>query len=142
MSNTTNKYMMVLQYICGQQSFHSRETLQKFKVTNNLLTAGKDMGLFKRVGKSEYAWNLNRPPLMSDVHGLMVRIRSYNKTTELKPKRPGQLKLQPIKRIERVATMPVRVQEEPIHDTSNSKVIIILAVGAMVGFLIATIIWK
>jgi hypothetical protein len=51
-----------------------------------------------------------------------------------------QLTIQPIKRVER--TQPVRVQEEPIHDTSNSKMFIILAVGAMVGFLIATIIWK
>ena len=142
MSNTSNKYMMVLQYICGQQSFHSKQTLQKFKVTNNFLTAGKDMGLFKRVGKSEYAWNLNRPPLMSDVNGMMVRIRAYNKTSELKPKQPGQLKLQPIKRIERVATMPVRVQEEPVHDTSNSKMILLMAVGLVVGFMIATIFWK
>lgn len=142
MSNTTNKYMMVLQYICGQQSFHSRETMQKFKITNNFLTAGKDMGLFKRVGRSEYAWNLNRPPLMSDVNGMMVRIRAYNKTSELKPKQPGQLKLQPIKRIERVATMPVRVQEEPVHDTSNSKMFLLMAVGTAIGFLIATIIWK
>ena len=52
----------------------------------------------------------------------------------------NQLTIKPIKRVER--TEPVRVQEEVIHDTSNSKMLIILAVGAMVGFLIATIIWK
>jgi len=140
MSHTSNKYMSVLQYICGQQSFHSKQTLRQFKVSNNFLTAGKEMGLFKRIGESEYAWNLTRAPLMSDVHGMMVRIRAYNKTSELKPKRPGQLKLQPIKRVER--TQPVPVREEPVHDTSNSKMLIILTVGALVGFLIATIIWK
>jgi hypothetical protein len=32
--------------------------------------------------------------------------------------------------------------EEPECDTSNSKILLILAVGAMVGFMIATIIWK
>jgi len=32
--------------------------------------------------------------------------------------------------------------EEPECDTSNSKILLILAVGAMVGFIIATIIWK
>jgi hypothetical protein len=73
---------------------------------------------------------------------MIVRIRAYNKTSELKPKQPGQLKLQPIKRIERVATMPVRVQEEPIHDTSNSKMLLILGAGLLIGFMIATIIWK
>ena len=98
------------------------------------------MGLFKRVGESEYAWNLNRPPLISDVHGMMVRIRAYNKTSGLEPKIKGQLTIKPIKKIE--YKQPVQIQEEPIHDTSNSKMFIILAVGAMVGFLIATIIWK
>ena len=140
MSHTTNKYMSVLQYICAQQSFHSKQTLRQFKVSNNFLTAGKDMGLFKRIGESEYVWNLTRPPLISDVHGMMVRIRAYNKTSELKPKMKGQLKIQPIKPMKRVE--PTLVKEEVVHDTSNSKMIIILAVGTMIGFLVATLIWK
>ena len=140
MSSTSNKYMMVLQYICGQPSFHSKKTMRHFKVSNNFLTAGKDMGLFRRVGESEYAWNLTREPLMSDVQGMMLRIRAYNKTSGLKPRVKGQLTIKPIKKIE--YKQPVQIQEEPIHDTSNSKMFIILAVGAMVGFLIATIIWK
>ena len=140
MSHTTNKYMSVLQYICAQQSFHSKQTLRQFKVSNNFLTAGKDMGLFKRIGESEYVWNLTRPPLISDVHGMMVRIRAYNKTSELKPKMKGQLKIQPIKPMKRVEPTPVK--EEVIHDTSNSKMFIILAVGTLIGFLIATLIWK
>ena len=140
MSHTTNKYMSVLQYICAQQSFHSKQTLRQFKVSNNFLTAGKDMGLFKRIGESEYVWNLTRPPLISDVHGMMVRIRAYNKTSELKPKMKGQLKIQPIKPMKRVEPTPVK--EEVVHDTSNSKMFIILAVGTAIGFMIATLIWK
>ena len=46
----------------------------------------------------------------------------------------------PIKRVER--TQPAPVQEEPICDNSNSKMFLIMAVGAAIGFLIATIIWK
>jgi hypothetical protein len=46
----------------------------------------------------------------------------------------------PIKRVER--TQPVPVKEEPIQDTSNSKLLLIMAVGAAIGFLVATIIWK
>ena len=145
MSHTTNKYMSVLQYICAQQSFHSKQTLRQFKVSNNFLTAGKDMGLFKRIGESEYVWNLTRPPLISDVHGMMVRIRAYNKTSELKPKMKGQLKIQPIKPIKRVErTEPVQQPDVDLlnYDRSNSKMIIILTVGVILGFLIATIIWK
>lgn len=142
MSNTTNKYMSVLQYICAQQSFHSKQTLRQFKVSNNFLTAGKEMGLFRRIHESEYVWNLNRPPLISDVHGMMVRIRAYNKTSELKPKMKGQLKIQPIKRVER--TEPVQQPDVDLlnYDRSNSKMIILLTVGVILGFMIATIIWK
>ena len=144
MKNSTTKYFNVLQFISEQKSFHSKTTLRQFKISNNFLTAGKDMGLFQRINESEYVWNLKRAPMVKDAHEIQLRIRAASTSARLKAKgQPkNQLKLQPIKRIERVAPMPVRVQEEPIHDTSNSKVIIILAVGAMVGFLIATIIWK
>jgi hypothetical protein len=134
--------MSVLQYICAQQSFHPKQTLRQFKVSNNFLTAGKEMGLFRRIRESEYVWNLNRPPLISDVHGMMVRIRAYNKTSELKPKMKGQLKIQPIKRVER--TEPVQQPDVDLlnYDRSNSKMIILLTVGVILGFMIATIIWK
>jgi hypothetical protein len=34
------------------------------------------------------------------------------------------------------------VHEEPECDNTNSKMILIMAVGAIIGFMIATIIWK
>jgi hypothetical protein len=140
MSHTKNKYMIVLQYICAQPTFHSKNTIRQFKVTNNFLTAGKEIGLFKQVGKSEYKWNLSRPPLMSDVQDIQVRVRSYTQTHRLKTKPSPQLTIKPIKRIERVAPMPV--QEDAIPNTTNSKMIVVMAVGALIGFMIATLIWK
>jgi hypothetical protein len=140
MSNTKNKYMMVLQYICGQPSFHSKNTMRQFKVSNNFLTAGKEIGLFKQVGKSEYKWNLSRPPLISDVHDIQVRVRSYTQTHRLKSKPTPQLTIKPIRKAPLPTAMPIVREAE--CDTSNSKMFLILAVGAMVGFIIATIIWK
>jgi hypothetical protein len=140
MSNTKNKYMSALQYICAQPTFHSKITMRLFKVSNNFLTAGKEIGLFKKVGKSEYKWNLSRPPLMTDVQDIQVRVRSYTQTHRLKTKPTPQLSIKTMKRIERVAPMPV--QEYTTHDTSNSKMILIMAVGLVVGFMIATLIWK
>jgi len=140
MSNTKNKYMMVLQYICGQPSFHSKNTMRQFKVSNNFLTAGKEIGLFKQVGKSEYKWNLSRPPLISDVHDIQVRVRSYTQTHRLKSKPTPQLTIKPIRKAPLPTPMPIVREAE--CDTSNSKMFVILAVGAIVGFMIATIIWK
>ena len=140
MSITKNKYMKALEYIHAQPTFHSKITMRLFKVSNNFLTAGKELGLFKKVGQSEYKWNLSRQPMMSDVQDIQVRVRSYTQTHRLKAKPSPQLSIKTMKRIERVAPMPV--QEDTTHDTSNSKMIVILAVGALIGFMIATIIWK
>ena len=140
MSHTKNKYMSALQYICAQPTFHSKITMRLFKVSNNFLTAGKELGLFKKVGKSEYKWNLSRPPLMTDVQDIQVRVRSYTQTHRLKSKPTPQLTIKPVKSIQRVAPMPV--QEDAIPNTTNSKMIVVMAVGALIGFMIATLIWK
>ena len=46
------------------------------------------------------------------------------------------------KRIVAQRTQPVPMREELVHDTSNSKMFLLMAVGTAIGFLIATIIWK
>ena len=132
--------MSALQYICAQPTFHSKITMRLFKVSNNFLTAGKELGLFKKIEQSQYKWNLSRQPMISDVQDIQVRVRSYTQTHRLKSKPTPQLSIKTMKRIERVAPMPV--QEDTTPDTSNSKMIVILAVGALIGFMIATIIWK
>lgn len=137
---TKEKYMKLFVEVANQPEFKGSEIVRRHSVASNIITAMMDTGLIIKIDTGRYKWVMNRQPTNADAklvsHAL--RVRRLN-TDSIKA---GQLTLQPIKRIERVAPMPVRVQEEPIHDTSNSKVIIILAVGAMVGFLIATIIWK
>ena len=137
MSKTKEKYMNAMLYACAQPEFNSREFAKAFKISHNVITAMHELGLVQKVGNGRYCWVIRREPLTSDVVAIRKRLAAYSATAR---QSNGQLKLTPIKRVER--TEPVRVQEEPIHDTSNSKMFIILAVGAMVGFLIATLIWK
>jgi hypothetical protein len=47
--NTTSKYMLVLQHIYAQRTFNPRQTVREFKISNNFLTAGKEIGLFVSV---------------------------------------------------------------------------------------------
>ena len=144
---TKFKYVACIQDCYDTKIFNQRIMREKYNVDSNLFVALHQCNCIK--SKNSIAkWTdvvLNEQ-VLENVLTVMVHIRKH-KNLKRKEKRDfyktaTQLKLQPIKRIERVATMPVRVQEEPIQDTSNSKVIIILAVGAIVGFLIATIIWK
>jgi hypothetical protein len=140
MSNTKNKYMSALEYISAQPTFHSKITMRLFKVSNNFLTAGKELGLFKKVGQSEYKWNLSRQPMMSDVQDIQVRVRSYTQTHRLKAKPSPQLTIKPVRKAPAPTSM--LAVDEIDFDTSNSKMILIMAVGLVVGFMIATIIWK
>jgi hypothetical protein len=143
MSHTQNKYMMVLQYICGQPTFHSKNTIRQFKVTNNFLTAGKEIGLFKQVGKSEYKWNLSRPPLMSDVQDIQVRVRSYTQTHRLKTKPTPQLTIKPLTRVERIAPVRQPVQElEKQHTPYPIMDIVIAFLSGMIAAGFISLIWK
>jgi hypothetical protein len=93
--------------------------------------------LIQKVGNGKYCWIVRREPLASDVVAIRKRLAAYNTTAR---QSNGQLKLTPIKRVER--TQPAPVQQEPECDNSNSKMLLIMAVGAVIGFMIATIIWK
>jgi len=137
MSKTKEKYMNAMLFACGQAEFQSREFAKAFKISHNVITAMHELGLIQKVGNGKYCWVVRREPLPSDVIAIRKRMTAYNAAAR---QSNGQLKITAIKRVER--TQPVPVQQEPIHDTSNSKMFIILAVGALLGFMIATLIWK
>jgi len=131
------KYLYLLNRIYPLEQFNAKETIANHGVSHNVLKAMKELGMIYKISNGYYKWMLYRQPTIEDVYAIKKRITAYNVTAR---QSNGQLKITPIKRVER--TQPVRVQDEVIHDTSNSKMFIILAVGTIVGFLIATLIWK
>ena len=137
MSKTKEKYMNAMLYACGQPEFQSREFAKAFKISHNVITAMHELGLIQKVGNGRYCWIVRREPLASDVVAIRKRLAAYNAIAR---QSNGQLKLTPIKRVER--TQPAPVQQEPECDNSNSKMLLIMAVGAVIGFMIATAIWK
>ena len=137
MSKTKEKYMNAMLYACAQPEFQSREFAKAFKISHNVITAMHELGLIQKVGNGRYCWIVRREPLASDVVAIRKRLAAYNSTAR---QSNGQLKLTPIKRVER--TQPAPVQQEPECDNSNSKMLLIMAVGAVIGFMIATAIWK
>jgi len=137
MSKTKEKYMNAMLYACGQPEFHSREFAKAFKISHNVITAMHELGLIQKVGNGKYCWIIRREPLASDVVAIRKRLTAYNTTAR---QSNGQLKITPIRKTP--ISTPEPIVKEAECDTSNSKIILILAVGAIVGFMIATIIWK
>jgi hypothetical protein len=137
MSKTKEKYMNAMLYACAQPEFQSREFAKAFRISHNVITAMHELGLIQKVGNGKYCWVVRREPLASDVVAIRKRLTAYNASAR---QSNGQLKLTPIRKAP--VSTPEPVAQEAEYDTSKSKVILILAVGAIVGFMIATIIWK
>jgi len=137
MSKTKEKYMNAMLFACGQPVFQSREFAKAFRISHNVITAMHELGLIQKVGNGKYCWIVRREPLASDVVAIRKRLTAYNAAAR---QSNGQLKLTPIRKAPAPTSM--LAVDEIDFDTSNSKMLLILAVGAMVGFMIATIIWK
>jgi hypothetical protein len=136
-NKTKEKYMNALLYACNQREFSSTDFKQAFKINHNVLTAMIELGIIYKFKPGQYRWQLWRAPLATDVEAIRKRITAYN---TLKEKPSLQPIIEPIKKFEQ--TQPAPLREEPICDNSNSKILLIMAVGAAIGFMIATIIWK
>ena len=142
MKNTFAKqgYMNVLIWVSQQPQFTNKDLLLHYPVSKSLIYDMNRLELIKKVGTATYKWNLERNPTQSDVTALRKKVNRHNALKRMQGK---QLTIQPVKPIKRVErTQPATVHEEPICDNSNSKMFLIMAVGAAIGFLVATIIWK
>ena len=149
--STRDKYTKFIQDCCSRKFFDKDEMRLLYKADTNIWTALHRTNMIRKTDNCATGMCQWIGPNYSDavLLKIMEEYATINAMKNLKQKRKRflirsspQLTMQPIKRIERVATMPVRVQEEPIHDTSNSKMFLLMAVGTAIGFLIATIIWK
>jgi len=138
MSKTKEKYMNAMLYACAQPEFHSREFAKAFKISHNVITAMNELGLIQKVANGKYCWIIRREPLASDVVAIRKRLAAYNATAR---QSNGQLKLTPIKRVERpvpesIIEVNEKISEYPILDVA------IAFFGGMVVAAFFTLIWK
>lgn len=138
--NTKSKYGELIMDIASTPSFRIDEMRAKHKVSTRVFTVMRSMQIIKKQGK-EHVW-VGEQPTQATINLIAKQCRYTSRVEKVMAKElpTNQLSIKPIKRVER--STPVPVQQELIHDTSNSKMLIILAVGTIVGFLIATLIWK
>jgi hypothetical protein len=135
------KYVRFMKQLYAQKVFNRRAMENEYKISHQICTQLAKRGFILLQNLDEYRW-VGAEPTNDLAIDILTTMRANNRAYAQRAKKspPQQLTIKPIKRVER--TQPVPVKEEPIHDTSNSKMLIILAVGTMVGFLVATLIWK
>jgi hypothetical protein len=135
--------MSALSDISQRQEFNARAFVLQYRVGSGVVTALHDLGLITKVSQGQYKWIANRPPNVADVRLIQKKLKERrllleaSKTGQLAPQ---QLTIKPIRKAP--APTPMPVVDEPDYDNSNSKMLLIMAVGLVIGFLIATAIWK
>jgi hypothetical protein len=137
MSKTKEKYMNAMLYACAQPEFQSREFAKAFKISHNVITAMHELGLIQKVGNGKYCWIVRREPLASDVVAIRKRLAAYNAIAR---QSNGQLTIKAVRKAP--TPTPIPVVHDAECDNSNSRIFLALAAGAVIGFMIATAIWK
>lgn len=139
---TKTKYSAFINDCYHHVTFDKNLMRDTHGVSNNLLRAMANKNVIRvDAGTGQWIGATPNPIMMNEI------FREYQKLVDLdvskrKLKPYGkQLTIQPIKKIQRPQPVPVQ-HDEPFYDNSNSKVMLILAVGALLGFMIATLIWK
>jgi hypothetical protein len=151
--STRDKYTKLIQDCYNRKYFDKNDMRKLYNADTNIWTAMHRMKMIKKTnglatGMCQWIGPAYSDLVLNQIMREYMVIGTMKNLNQMKKRRQAQLlsndtpqlTIQPIKRVER--THPVPVQQEPIHDTSNSKMFIILAVGTLIGFLIATLIWK
>ena len=140
--NTKNKYGELIMEIASKPSFRIDEMRTKHKVSTRVFTVMRSMQIIKKQGK-EHVW-VGEQPTQATINLIAKQCRHSSRVEKVMAKQlpPQQLTIKPIKRVER--STPVQQPDVDLlnYDRTNNKMLIILVVGAILGFLIATIIWK
>jgi hypothetical protein len=142
MSNKTkNKYAELIMDIAAQERFRMNDMRTKHKVSTRVFTVMRSMNIIKKVGDGHNAWCADAPTqAMINLIAKQCRQSSRIEKVLAKQVPTQQLTIKPIRKAP--APAPMSVNAEPECDTTNSKMMLILGAGLLIGFMIATIIWK
>jgi hypothetical protein len=139
-NRTIAKYHEAIENIHLSQEFHGTTFCRTYQLSNAIIPAMRELELIKEVRFGWYQWQLDRYPSITDIKTISKKINERNNNYKGIKKHHKKITVVPI--LKAPAPTPVPMVHEPECYDSNSKMIVILAVGSLIGFMIATIIWK
>jgi hypothetical protein len=140
--HTKGKYLTAIEDIHKSKEFHGTTWSRRYRISYAVILAMKELDMIHQTRYGYYQWIGNKWPTMIDIDKIYDCIQQKNKryANESSPIKNNQLTIEPIRKAP--APAPMSVNAEPECDTTNSKMLLILGAGLLIGFMIATIIWK
>jgi hypothetical protein len=137
--NTKEKYYNFMMSMYNAQEFDIRKMMKEHKVSTRIATLLRERRVIAKYGKlTKWVGDMPTQAMANAYAKESLRVARISKMQNQIA--PGQLTIKPIRKAPLDTPQPI--VKEPEYDNSNSKMLLILAVGAMIGFMIATIIWK
>jgi hypothetical protein len=139
-NRTISKYHEAIENIHLSKEFHGTTFCKTYQLSNAIIPAMRELELIKEVRFGWYQWQLDRYPTITDIKTISKKINERNNNYKGIKKYHRKATVVPI--LKAPAPTPIPVVHEAECDNSNSKMLLIMAVGLVIGFLIATAIWK
>ena len=134
---TVTKYYNFLMELYTQKEFNIYEMCYAHNIGSRLITVLRKGGYIERY-EDVYQWKAQMP---TDGLAKILLTQCRTDYRELKKKRnPSQLTIKPIRKAP--VPTPQPIVQEAEYDNSNSKVLLAIAAGLIIGFMLATAIWK
>jgi len=138
---TKHKYLAFIQDCYKHGSFDKNLLRDSHEVSNDLLRAMQHTRcITTSAGVGQWIGNAPTQDVINSIFKEYHKMRGAEYAKRKTKPHGKQLKITPIRKAP--VSTPEPIVKEAEYDNSNSKVFLILAVGAIVGFMIATIIWK
>jgi hypothetical protein len=137
--NTKEKYYNFMMSMYNAQEFDIRKLMKEHKVSTRIATLLRERRVIAKYGKlTRWVGDMPTQAMANAYAKESLRVARISKMQNSIA--PTQLTIKPIRKAP--VDTPQPIVKEPEYDNSNSKMLLIMAVGAILGFLIATIIWK
>ncbi len=121
------------------QEFDIRKLMKEHKVSTRIATLLRERRVIAKYGKlTRWVGDMPTQAMANAYAKESLRVARISKMQNSIA--PTQLTIKPIRKAP--VDTPQPIVKEPEYDNSNSKMLLIMAAGAILGFLIATIIWK
>ena len=139
MSNTKEKYYNFMMSLYKTEEFDIKKMMREHKVSSRIATLLREHRVIAKYGKvTKWVGDMPTQAMANAYAKESLRVARISKMQNSVS--PKQLTIKPIRKAP--APTPMPVVDEPDYDNSNSKMLLIMAVGLVIGFLIATAIWK
>jgi hypothetical protein len=135
--NTKHKYYNFMLELYNKKEFDIKEMMREHRIGSRVITLMRESNMIKRQGRHT-KW-IAEMPTQAVANAFAKECLKQSRIANAQSKAgEQQMIIAPIRK----APTPIPVVDEPDYDNSNSKMLLIMAVGLVIGFLIATAIWK